>query len=63
LSWRREKVIFRNRKVMAFSAQNAIFPNLKEYAFSGHHNNLDAISSVWRPEKAFSKLERNRFFC
>jgi len=37
---------FPNLKEIVFSAEKAIFPNLKGDAFSGRQKNLDAISSV-----------------
>ena len=61
-SWRPEKAIFPNLKEIAFSAEKAIFPNMKRDAFLGRQNNLDDISSVLATWKSnFSEPERNRF--
>jgi len=44
-TWRPEKAIFPNLKEIAFSAKKAIFPNLKDDTFLRLLNNLDSISS------------------
>jgi len=60
--WRPEKAIFPNLKEIAFSAEKAIFPNLKGDAFLGRQNNLDEISSVLATWKSnFSEPDRNQF--
>ena len=77
-SWRPEKAIFRNRKVIAFSSQKAIFRTCKITLFQGTRTTLTQFRVSCRPEKAnltnlkeiasfssksdFSEFERGRFW-
>jgi len=50
-------------KELAFSAEKAIFPNLKGTLSLGARKTLTQFRASWRPEKGiFSEPERNRFF-